>query len=134
MGPRALPRSVRRYSTPGGLSGITVRSMIPARSRSRSREESMRGEMPTTDAPNSLKRTAPECAATTTWSSQRRSRTSAATRTSWVTGAQLRQRDIAYRLERDLEHLPDGHHRVEADRVAHLLGNLIEIAAVALGD
>ena len=121
--PSALPRSVRRYSTPGGLSGITMRSIRPARSRSRRREESIRGEIPTTAAPNSLKRTAPECAATTTWSSQRRSRRSAATRTSRATGSQLRQRDIAHRLERELEHLADRHHRVEAHGLAHLLGD-----------
>src|SRR5207249_4294034 len=57
------PRSVRRYSTVGGLEGITVRATSPAASRSRRRSESIRGEIPATASANSLKRSAPVRAA-----------------------------------------------------------------------
>jgi hypothetical protein len=35
-------------------------------------------------------------------------------------------------LQRDLEHLGDGHHRVERHLVADLGGDVVEVAAVAL--
>ena len=63
IGPSLRPRSVRRYSTVGGLDGITVRSTRPAASRSRRRSESILGEMPATASANSLKRSAPVSAA-----------------------------------------------------------------------
>ena len=63
IGPSRRPRAVSRYSTVGGLEGITVRSISPAASRSRSRSESIRGEIPETASANSLKRSAPVSAA-----------------------------------------------------------------------
>ena len=61
--PEPRPRAVSRYSTVGGLEGITVRSISPAASRSRRRSASIRGEMPATASANSLKRSAPVSAA-----------------------------------------------------------------------
>ncbi len=63
IGPSLRPRSVSRYSTVGGLEGMTVRSTSPAPSRSRSRSASIRGEIPATASANSLKRSAPVSAA-----------------------------------------------------------------------
>ena len=63
IGSSLRPRAVSRYSTVGGLEGITVRSISPAASRSRRRSESIRGEMPETASANSLKRSAPVSAA-----------------------------------------------------------------------
>src|SRR5213592_3016418 len=116
------PRGVSRYSTVGGLVEITTRSIRPADSRSRSRSASMRGEIPPTASANSLKRSAPLTAANRIDSSHRRS----------GTGSHLRQRDIAGGLERAIEHLVDGHDRVERHLLAHLFGDVVEVAAIAL--
>src|SRR5437764_13834041 len=66
-------------------------------------------------------------------SCQRRSRRSAVWRTSRGTGSHLREtRDIASRLQRPVEYLLDGHHRVEGHLLTYLLRNLVQVAAVAL--
>src|SRR4030088_468995 len=77
-------------------------------------------------------------------SCQRRSRRSAAWRTSMGTGWHLRGlrdidspplgdlRDLRRRLEREVEYFVDAHHRVEAHLLAYLLGDVVEVAAVAL--
>src|SRR5438876_8481555 len=66
-------------------------------------------------------------------SCQRRSRRSAIWRTSWGTGSHLREmRDIASGLQRPVQYLLDGHHRVEGHLATYLLGNLVQVAAVAL--
>src|SRR5438552_1234199 len=133
IGPSLRPRGVSRYSTVGGLEGITVRSTSPAASRSRRRSDSMRGEMPATASANSLKRIAPVRAAYRIDSCQRRSRRSAVWRTSSGTGVHLREmRDIACRLQGAVEDLLDGHHRVEGHLLTDLLGDLVQVAAVAL--
>src|ERR1700676_4590712 len=134
IGRSLRPREVSRYSTVGGLEGITVRSTSPAASRSRSRSESIRGEMPATAAANSLKRSAPVISAYRIESCQRRSRRSAVWRTSSGTGSHLGDlRDIAGGLQCAVEDLLDGHHRMEGHLLADLLGNVVQVAAVALG-
>src|SRR4051794_40815349 len=118
---------------------MTVRSIRPACSSSRKRSVSMRGEMSPTDSANSPKRTAPTWAAKRIASCQRRPRRSAASRTSCGTGSHLRQRDILDRtahglwLEGEVEDLVDAHHRVERDHIADVLGDVVDVAAVALG-
>ena len=43
-------------------------------------------------------------------------------------------RGRARRLERDVEHLADGHDRVEGHLLADVRGHVVEVAAVALGE
>src|SRR6185437_7071717 len=132
-GARARPFSVSRYSTYGGVDGTTVRDTSFASSKSRSRSVSMRGEIPSIASTNSLKRSAPLIAANRIERSQRRSRRSAARRTSSGTGGHLRQRGIERGLQREIENLVHGHDRVEAHLLADLGGDVVEVAAVALG-
>src|SRR5215475_7124560 len=75
-------------------------------------------------------------------SAYRRPRRSAARRTSSGSGWQLRQRTglrgelLIDRggLERQLEYLADQHHRMEGNLIPHVLGDVVEVAAVALRD
>ena len=94
---RAPARRSGGTRRPAGWRGSRVaRSSRPARGRAGARRASAaRSRRPT--RANSLKRSAPCRAATMTWSIQRRSRRSAARRTSSGTGSHLRQRDIAQR-------------------------------------
>src|ERR1700722_9924158 len=132
IGASLRPLFVSRYSTVGGLEGMTLRCTSPAASRSRRRSESIRGEIPATASANSLKRSAPVSAAYRIDSCQRRSRRSAVSRTSTGTGSHLRVRDIACGLQRAVEDLLDGHHRMEGHLLTDLLGDVVEIASVAL--
>src|SRR3954471_10818605 len=95
-GAKRRPRSVSLYSAWGGDAGTTRRSSTPAASSSRSRSVSVRAGTPSTACRNSLKRAAPSSEAQITEITQRRSRRSAAARTSSGTGRQLRQRTGGY--------------------------------------
>src|SRR4051812_42888206 len=58
-GIRARPFSVSEYSTRGGTSGKVLRSMTPCSSRARSRSDSVRGLMPSSERSSSQKRQQP---------------------------------------------------------------------------
>src|SRR5438876_8472276 len=66
---------------------------------------------------------------------QRRSSRSAAARTSAGTGRQLRHRGDtrSLGLESQVQHLADAHDRMELHLLANLLGNLLEVGSVPLG-
>src|SRR3954453_8751379 len=59
IGARASPFSVSEYSTRGGTSGKVRRSTIPCSSSARSRSESVRGEIPSSERSSSEKRERP---------------------------------------------------------------------------
>src|SRR3954453_956842 len=59
IGTRPRPFSVSVYSTRGGTSGNVLRSMMPCSSSARSRNDSGRGEMPSSDRSSSQKRERP---------------------------------------------------------------------------
>src|SRR3954454_3603040 len=107
---------------------------MPARSSSRRRSDSVLGGTPVTACLNSLNLTAPELDAHRIVMAWRRSRRSAARRTSSGTGLQLRQRTVRrrLRLERQVEYLVHGHDRVERHLLADVLGDVVQVAAVAL--
>ena len=93
MSPRSSsPRAVSRYSVRGGRPSTVARSRMPACSSSVSRVVSVAGGIEPSDCMNSPNRTAPACEAQITDTVQRRSRRSAARRTSSGSGSQLRQR------------------------------------------
>src|ERR671925_63902 len=56
IGNSARPFSVSAYSTRGGTSGNVWRATMPSSSSARSRSESVRGEMPSSDRSSSQKR------------------------------------------------------------------------------
>src|SRR3954465_2258786 len=58
-GTKARPFSVSEYSTRGGTSGNVFRSSTPCSSSARSRSDSLRGEMPSSDRSSSQKRQRP---------------------------------------------------------------------------
>src|SRR6266513_5187500 len=109
------------------------RSSTPALSSSRRRSLSVRGGTPRTACRNSLNRCAPDVLAQSTEITCRRSRMSATRRTSSGTGWQLRQRNLALRLEGEVDYLADRHDRVERELLPDGLGDVIQIASVPLG-
>ena len=58
-GARARPLSVSEYSTRGGTSGYVRRSTMPSSSRTRSRRDSVRGLIPSSERSSSQKRERP---------------------------------------------------------------------------
>src|SRR3954453_5055836 len=59
IGTRPSPFSVSEYSTRGGTSGNVRRSTIPCSSSARSRSDSVRGEIPSSERSSSQKRERP---------------------------------------------------------------------------
>src|SRR5207245_1540232 len=127
-------RDVSRYSTRGGRASMTTRSSTPASSSSLSRAVRVPGGTEPSTWRNSLNRRAPSWEAQRIETVQRRSRRSAARRISSGSGVHLRQRMRGARLERELEHLVEAHHRVEAHLPPHVLRNVVEVGPVALPD
>src|SRR3954453_2373946 len=124
------PVSVSWYSTRGGRVSKTCRSSTPASSKSARRAASVRGGIPSSVCLNSLKRTAPASAdAHTIASVQRLPRRSTARATSSGSGWQFLHRTEVRlgRLEREVEHFAERHHRMERHRLPHVRRDIIEV-------